>query len=266
MLYLRSHSAESYVVVQEVLQLLLVCCSTQLYTQTTAAPPDSHPFLEAMVQQPAAAVPFMTALLQLIVARTAPPPGAALYVPQQQGSGRSVTHMVRTAAATVFWIPMRTAQFIWRVGGGGSSSSSSGDAAGGSPVGDAALLLLLVLVHYPAQHAHHVNTFKAALQALQDSAAGADAEAGRTSSSASSNSSSPIVSFSALFDYFGAAATSEAATLLLYTLLHGSKSFLEYVLVRSDVEALLVPLLKQLYSASLPRNANHMYMLQVRGQ
>lgn len=55
----------------------------------------------------------------------------------------------------------------------------------------------------------------------------------------------------------------EGVTLLLYTLLHSSSSFLDYVLVRSDVETLLVPLLRQLYGASKAR-PNHLYMLQVR--
>jgi hypothetical protein len=55
----------------------------------------------------------------------------------------------------------------------------------------------------------------------------------------------------------------EASTLLLYTLLHGSRSFQEYVLVRSDPETLLLPLLQQLYEADKSR-ANHLYMLQVR--
>jgi hypothetical protein len=58
---------------------------------------------------------------------------------------------------------------------------------------------------------------------------------------------------------------SEGSTLLLYTLLHGSKSFQEYVLVRSDPETLLMPLLQQLYKAN-KRRANHLYMLQVREQ
>jgi hypothetical protein len=56
---------------------------------------------------------------------------------------------------------------------------------------------------------------------------------------------------------------SEGSTLLLYTLLHGSRSFQEYVLVRSDPETLLVPVLQQLYQADKAR-ANHLYMLQVR--
>lgn len=56
---------------------------------------------------------------------------------------------------------------------------------------------------------------------------------------------------------------SEASTLLLYTLLHGSRSFQEYVLVRSDPETLLLPVLQQLYQADKAR-ANHLYMLQVR--
>lgn len=56
---------------------------------------------------------------------------------------------------------------------------------------------------------------------------------------------------------------SEASTLLLYTLLHGSRSFQEYVLVRSDPETLLLPVLQHLYQADKAR-ANHLYMLQVR--
>jgi hypothetical protein len=57
---------------------------------------------------------------------------------------------------------------------------------------------------------------------------------------------------------------SEGSTLLLYTLLHGSRSFQEYVLVRSDPETLLLPVLQQLYQADKAR-ANHLYMLQVMG-
>jgi hypothetical protein len=55
---------------------------------------------------------------------------------------------------------------------------------------------------------------------------------------------------------------SEGSTLLLYTLLHGARSFQEYVLVRSDPETLLLPVLQQLYQADKAR-ANHLYMLQV---
>lgn len=51
--------------------------------------------------------------------------------------------------------------------------------------------------------------------------------------------------------------------MLLYTLLHGSRSFQEYVLVRSDPETLLLPVLQQLYQADKAR-ANHLYMLQVK--
>lgn len=55
---------------------------------------------------------------------------------------------------------------------------------------------------------------------------------------------------------------SEGSTLLLYTLLHGSRSFREYCLVRSDVETLLLPVLGALYGVTRA-HANHLYMLQV---
>ncbi|KAF6251815.1 Dymeclin [Scenedesmus sp. NREL 46B-D3] len=113
-----------------------------------------------------------------------------------------------------------------------------------------------------AHHAQLVNGVKAGLQALQDDAAGSDAEQGGRVSSGAGNKGQPSISFAGLYDYFATGPQSEGSTLLLYTLLHGSKSFQEYVLVRSDPETLLVPLLQQLYKAD-KRRANHLYMLQI---
>eukprot|EP00877_Chromochloris_zofingiensis_P015055 jgi/Chrzof1/9803/Cz04g16070.t1 len=241
----------SYLVVMEVLLLLVICCSSQLYTQQTYAPPDTHPILEAIMDQQSSAVPLVTVLLQLVVSRPPLPPKVHLYKPQDT-SGYTVMRLVRSAAATVFWIPLRTYQYIWR-----SSSHPDGPS---SPVSDLSLLLLLLLDHYPAHHAERNNGVRDALRNLQDSAASTDAEGGTASSAAASRTAA--VSFARLYEYFAQGPHSEASTLLLYVLLHGSKSFLEYVLVRSDVETLLLPILQQLYGAS-KRCANHLYMLQI---
>ena len=53
--------------------------------------------------------------------------------------------------------------------------------------------------------------------------------------------------------------SSEEGTLLLYTLLHQNEAFKTFVLASSDIDLLVVPLLKTLYCAH-ERNANHTYM------
>lgn len=58
-------SASIYPLLLEALRLMLVLSSTQLYTPGTAAPPGSHPFLEALNGQPELAAPLASALLQV---------------------------------------------------------------------------------------------------------------------------------------------------------------------------------------------------------
>lgn len=71
-----------------------------------------------------------------------------------------------------------------------------------------------------------------------------------------------LVPFAALYETLGACLVDDRATLLLYSLIHGNGFFLEYVLVRGDLDALLVPLLEMLYHA--PRRApNQIYMLLI---
>ncbi|KAF5838498.1 Dyggve-Melchior-Clausen syndrome protein-domain-containing protein [Dunaliella salina] len=62
----------------------------------------------------------------------------------------------------------------------------------------------------------------------------------------------------------GVGAGVEAAALLAYSLLHGCTSFREYVLSRTDVELLVVPLLRHMYgAASNKQHTSFMYMLQI---
>lgn len=253
---LQPSDAMAYLVLLEAVLLLLVCASTQLYTQQTAAPLGSHPLLEGLMGQQQSAAALVTALLQLIVARPQQPQQLQLYRPPDEGSS-GVMRLVRTAAATVFWIPLRTYQYIVRHSG---SSSSSPEAAP-NPLSDLALALLLVLAHYPAHHAQLPNGVREGLRSLQDVPAAADAE-GRRGLITPASSGTPTANFSRLYDFFANGPHSEASTLLLYTLLHGSRTFQEYVLVRSDPETLLLPVLQQLYQADKAR-ANHLYMLQI---
>lgn len=87
----------AYLVLLEAVLLLLVCASTQLYTQQTAAPLGSHPLLEGLMGQQQSAAALVTALLQLVVSRPPQPSQLALYTPPAEG-GTSVMRLVRTAA------------------------------------------------------------------------------------------------------------------------------------------------------------------------
>jgi hypothetical protein len=67
------------------------------------------------------------------------------------------------------------------------------------------------------------------------------------------------VDFSKLFHTLSQSTQTEEGTLLLYTLLHRNDAFKTFVLASSDIDWLVVPLLKTLYSAN-ERNNNHTYM------
>lgn len=93
----------------------------------------------------------------------------------------------------MFWIPLRTYQYIVR------TQQHQGGLS--SPLADVALSLLLVLAHYPAQHAQLVNGVKQALHGLQDAAATGDS-AGDTGRYSSPGEGGASISFSRLYDFF----------------------------------------------------------------
>ncbi|CAL8468041.1 g7580 [Coccomyxa elongata] len=247
----RSPSAASYLFDWEVINLLLVMTSTQLYTPTATAQTNAHPFTSALLQQEDLVPVLLQALLQHFIQRQALPKGAQVYQPPAE-TPRSVFRLVRSAAATVLWLPLRAYTFLVR---------SSGAEAPGSPLGDSALLLLLVLLHHaPSAESGQHNSFRRAFAGMQDADdMGSDsaAEAGF-----SGGSDVAAVSFSGLYEALGSLLNNERTALLLYDALHACLNFQNYVLVRSDLEVLLLPLLHMLYTAS-GRAPSHLYMLLI---
>lgn len=146
-------------------------------------------------------------------------------------------------AASVLWLPFRAYTFLIRLGFAHSDSNS--------PLADLSLLLLLALINHSPQpatgqqsalQAQCQNPFQAAMQALQDSEdVGTDAESGQGRRAAGSCA----VPFSQLYDALGAGLNQEPSVLLLYVLLHKCHRFQQYVLVRSDADTILVPLLQR---------------------
>ncbi|CAL5333848.1 unnamed protein product [Camellia sinensis] len=68
--------------------------------------------------------------------------------------------------------------------------------------------------------------------------------------------------FASLFDTLGMYLADETVILLLYSLVHGNSDFLEYVMVRTDLDALLMPMLETLYNAS-KGTSNQIYMVLI---
>ena len=140
----------------------------------------------------------------------------------------------------MLWLPYRAYTFLIRLGFAQSDSSS--------PLADLSLLLLLVLVNHSPQPTtlgvgpQRQNPFRAAMQALQDSEdVGTDAKSGQGKTAPGACA----VPFSQLYGALGTELTQEPSVLLLYVLLHKSHRFQQYVLVRSDADTILVPLLQR---------------------
>ncbi|XP_075234716.1 dymeclin isoform X1 [Lycorma delicatula] len=109
--------------------------------------------------------------------------------------------------------------------------SSGTDNSDGSPLANQSVLLLLVLInHCTAER----NPYREALSSYSDN-------------------------LSNLFITICQTLKKEETTLLLYHLLHRNSHFKTYLLARSDIELLVLPMLQTIYNAP-DNNCHHMYM------
>lgn len=112
------------------------------------------------------------------------------------------------------------------------------------------LLLLLVLVNHCTSDKGICNPYRKALFSF-------------VNSQDSGNSVEAVPSFkldySKLYDTLCATLKNDETTLLLYLLLHRNAQFKTYVLSRSNVEVLMIPILKVLYDAP-EKTSHHIYM------
>lgn len=249
-----------YLLHLEVINLLLVLTSTQLYSASASTPAGSHPFIDALMQPGQYAPQLVQQALQHYTARPPLPPRIQLWSPSPETDERGVLQLVRSAAASVLWLPFRAYTFLIRLGFSQSDSSS--------PLADSSLLLLLVLINHAsrAPTTQHMlpqhpqpNPYRAAIQFLQDSEdTGTDAESGR----GLAKSGTSAVSFSQLYNALGAGLNQDASVLLLYVLLHKCHRFQQYLLVRSDSDTILLPLLQRLYSTTY-KTPSQLYMLLI---
>ncbi|EEF45232.1 conserved hypothetical protein [Ricinus communis] len=248
---------------------MLVAMSTQLLYGPSPGPTDMNPFIDAaMVQENSLVSSVVRRLLLNYIVRSRIPLKNTSYSLFSEGSQPGVLQRVGSAAATIVLLP-----FNYLV-------SSNGEGIR-NPMADASLHVLLILNYY---HKCIVGdepfTGKSDDSAASDSLSKAnmyfsdnpyckalenarDIELDRVDIEGNVHNASHVrLPFASLFDTLGMCLGDETAALLLYTLVHGNSDFLEYVLVRTDLDTLLMPILETLYNAS-KKTSNHIYILLI---
>lgn len=114
------------------------------------------------------------------------------------------------------------------------------------------LLLLLVLVNHCTNEKEFVNPYRQALYSFTNS---------QDSSNINASVAIPTfkLDYTKLYSTLCSTLNDDQTTLLLYLLLHRNVQFKNFVLSRTDVDALVVPILKILYNAP-ERSSHNIYM------
>jgi len=241
-------TGEGYLLVTEAVQCLLVGCSTQLYVEYVTWSVGTHPVLEVLMDKEGTAGTVIQNLIEWYIQRLAPPPGVKIFREAPEGNP-SVFKFVRKAAVSVLWLPMTAFKYL--VG--------SGNDQGFSPLADAAQHLLMVLVHHVPHKTSDNNPYRNALESLRDMTYVGGVE---SDMSPHKEHNIPCASFADLYKQLSRSQSSECGTLMLYTMVQCIQSFRDYALVRSDVETLLLPVLKQVYQVSMG-SQSQLYLLSI---
>ncbi|KAJ0966427.1 hypothetical protein J5N97_027565 [Dioscorea zingiberensis] len=264
-------SPHSCLLHHELLNLMFVVMSTQLRSGPSPGPKDVHPFIDAaMLQESTVVAAVVRRLLLNFITRPRVPFNGSNYPVFPEGSQPGVLQRVSSAAANFVLLPYYTFNYL---------VSSSGEGLR-SPLADNSLLLLLILIHYRKcvmedesitnanVETTGINSYMKETYFCENPYCKAlnsvrDIEFDRVDIEGNAQSG-PVVRlpFASLFDTLGLYLDGESSVLLLYSLVHGNSDFMEYVLVRTDLDTLLMPILETLYNASR-RTPNQIYMLLI---
>ncbi|KAL1543304.1 dymeclin-like [Salvia divinorum] len=256
-------SPGTYHLHQELLNFIVIASSTQLLSGPTPGPNDIHPFIDAAMTQESSLVNMVVRRLLLIyITRPQFSVNTSSSILHSEGNQPGVLRRVSSAAASLVLFPIS-----YLVSSTGETSRRS--------LAEDSLHVLLILSYYrkcvsvdyakdnsseslqKEETYFSENPFCKALQNVMD------VEFDRVDVEGNALSEPGTrLPFASLFDTLGMSLANEASVLLLYSLLHGNSKFLEYVLVRTDADTLLMPMLETLYNAS-NRTSNHIYMVLV---
>uniref|UniRef100_A0A1J3GUI3 Dymeclin n=1 Tax=Noccaea caerulescens TaxID=107243 RepID=A0A1J3GUI3_NOCCA len=262
-------SPNSYVLHQELLNFMLVTMSTQLLSIPSSGPRDANPFIDAaMAQEKSLVCLAVRRLLLNYISRHRTPPNAKPYL-YSDGDSPGILERVGSAAATFVLLPLN---YLVKNSGDGSKN----------PLAECSLHVLLILTNYhkaimsdesmtdksddsaTSESVSKVHLFSSGNTFRKALANARDVEFDRSDVEGNANPGPHVrIPFASLFDTLGMCLADEGAVLLFYSLLQGNSDFKEYVLVRTDLDTMLMPILETLYNASRRTSSNQIYMMLI---
>ncbi|XP_042687123.1 dymeclin [Centrocercus urophasianus] len=229
----------TYSISLEAVTTLIVFLSCQLFHKEILRESLIHKYLMRGRCLPYTSRLVKTLLYNFIRQERSPPPGTHVF--QQQTDGGGLLYGIASGVATGLWT-------VFTLGGVGSKATPQLEQC--SPLANQSLLLLLVLANL-TDAPDTPNPYRQAIMSFKN-----------TQDSSAFSSSHPHVfqiNFNSLYTALCEQQKSDQATLLLYMLLHQNGNVRTYVLARTDIENLVLPILEILYHVE-ERNSHHVYM------
>ncbi|KAM9137814.1 dymeclin [Pangshura tecta] len=229
----------TYSISLEAVTTLVVFLSCQLFHKEILRESVIHKYLMRGRCLPYTSRLVKTLLYNFIRQERSPPPGSHVF--QQQTDGGGLLYGFASGVATGLWT-------VFTLGGVGSKPAPQQEQS--SPLANQSLLLLLVLANL-TDAPDTPNPYRQAIISFKN-----------TQDSTAFPSPSPHafqINFNSLYTALCEQQKSDQATLLLYILLHQNSNVRTYMLARTDMENLVLPILEILYHVE-ERNSHHVYM------
>lgn len=229
----------TYSISLEAVTTLVVFLSCQLFHKEILRESIIHRYLMHGRCLPYTSRLVKTLLYNFIRQERSPPPGTHVF--QQQTDGGGLLYGIASGVATGLWT-------VFTLGGVGSKASAQLEQC--SPLASQSLLLLLVLANL-TDTPDTPNPYRQAIMSFKNTQ--------DNTAFSSSNPHAFQINFNSLYTALCDQQKSDQATLLLYMLLHQNSNVRTYVLARTDIENLVLPILEILYHVE-ERNSHHVYM------
>ncbi|NXI57348.1 DYM protein, partial [Chloroceryle aenea] len=229
----------TYSISLEAVTTLIVFLSCQLFHKEIQRESIIHKYLMRGRCLPYTSRLVKTLLYNFIRQERSPPPGTHIF--QQQPDGGGLLYGIASGVATGLWT-------VFTLGGVGSKPTQQLEQC--SPLANQSLLLLLVLANL-TDAPDTPNPYRQAITSFKN-----------TQDNTALSSATPHafqINFNSLYTALCEQQKSDQATLLLYMLLHQNGNVRTYVLARTDIENLVLPILEILYRVE-ERNSHHVYM------
>uniref|UniRef100_W5N140 Dymeclin n=1 Tax=Lepisosteus oculatus TaxID=7918 RepID=W5N140_LEPOC len=228
----------TYSILFEAVTTVLVLLSSQLFHKEVLRDSLIYKYLMQGRCLPLTSRLVKTLLYNFIRQEKCPPPTTQIFEPQAEGG---LLYGLASGVASGLWT-------VFTLGGAGSKPNPDQEQL--LPLSNQSLLLLLVLANL-TDRPDCPNPYRQAIMSFKNTQ--------DTSSVPSSHPHTFQINFNSLYTALCDGQRSDQATLLLYTLLHQNTNVRNYMLSRTDMENLVMPILEILYHVE-ERNSHHVYM------